>query len=101
MWPIRRTRPSLDDRAWSEYLFYRDNPRGWFCERWFHTAGCRQWFVVERHTVTDEIAGPLGRISPPDGEPDESASAPRRVADRPVAAGHPRRRRCAGRGLRR
>lgn len=48
----------LDDRAWSEYLFYRDNPRGWFCERWFHTAGCRQWFVVERHTVTDEIAGP-------------------------------------------
>jgi sarcosine oxidase subunit delta len=46
----------LDDAAWADYLFVRDNPRGWFDERWVHQAGCRQWFVVTRHTVTNEIA---------------------------------------------
>ncbi|MBC7631185.1 sarcosine oxidase subunit delta [Aeromicrobium sp.] len=52
----------LDDEAWSDYLFIRDNPRGWFRERWVHRAGCRQWFVVTRHTATNEIA-PVGRTS--------------------------------------
>jgi heterotetrameric sarcosine oxidase delta subunit len=45
----------LDDAAWAQYLFFRDNPRGWFHERWFHAAGCRLWFSLERHTVTDEV----------------------------------------------
>ncbi|MGH3739290.1 MAG: sarcosine oxidase subunit delta [Micromonosporaceae bacterium] len=43
---------ALDDTAWAEYVFVRDNPKGWFAERWVHTAGCRRWFNVERHTVT-------------------------------------------------
>jgi sarcosine oxidase subunit delta len=47
---------ALDDRDWAEYLFMRDNPRGWFVERWVHTQGCRQWFDLARHTVTHEIA---------------------------------------------
>lgn len=47
---------TMDDHAWSEYLFFRDNPKGWFTERWVHTSGCRQWFNVRRHTVTNEIA---------------------------------------------
>ncbi|NUR85988.1 MAG: sarcosine oxidase subunit delta [Nonomuraea sp.] len=42
-----------DDLA--EYLFMRDNPKGWFRERWFHAHGCRTWFTLERHTVTQEI----------------------------------------------
>ena len=46
---------ALDDAAWSSYLFVRSNPKGWFRERWFHGAGCRRWFNLERHTVTDEI----------------------------------------------
>jgi sarcosine oxidase subunit delta len=45
----------LDDHAWAEYLFVRDNPRGWFRERWVHSAGCRRWFTVTRNTVTNEM----------------------------------------------
>jgi hypothetical protein len=33
----------------------RANPAGWTTETWFHRAGCRQHFVVERHTVTNEV----------------------------------------------
>jgi sarcosine oxidase subunit delta len=31
----------LTDQAWAEYLFYRDNPKGPFAERWVHSTGCR------------------------------------------------------------
>lgn len=48
---------ALDDAAWAECVFMRDNPKGWFRERWMHVAGCRRWFNVVRHTVTYEIAG--------------------------------------------
>jgi heterotetrameric sarcosine oxidase delta subunit len=48
--PMART-----DEQWAEYVFMRDNPRGWFAERWFHTTGCRRWFNLERHTVTYEF----------------------------------------------
>ncbi|MEZ0493509.1 sarcosine oxidase subunit delta [Kineococcus sp. TBRC 1896] len=43
---------ALDDREWAEYLFFRDNPKGLFRERWSHAAGCRRWFNAERDTVT-------------------------------------------------
>ena len=43
------------DGEWAEYVFMRDNPKGWFAERWFHTTGCRRWFNLQRHTVTYEI----------------------------------------------
>ncbi|WP_433472055.1 sarcosine oxidase subunit delta [Spirillospora sp. CA-142024] len=46
-----------DDAAWADYVFMRDNSKGWFRERWMHSAGCRRWFNVLRHTVTYEIAG--------------------------------------------
>ncbi|GEP39142.1 sarcosine oxidase subunit delta [Nocardioides psychrotolerans] len=46
---------ALTDGEWAAYLFVRANPRGWFRERWFHAAGCRLWFHVERHTVTDQV----------------------------------------------
>ena len=45
----------LDDREWSRYLFYRDNTKGSFAERWLHSTGCRQWFNMLRDTVTYEI----------------------------------------------
>lgn len=47
---------ALDDAAWAAYLFVRDNPKGWFAERWVHASGCRRWSNVLRHTVTYEIA---------------------------------------------
>ena len=57
--PARSFRPAdpqaVSDREWAEYLFYRDNPKGVHCERWAHSWGCRQWFTVERDTVSHEI----------------------------------------------
>ncbi len=43
---------ALDDQQWAEYLFFRDNPRGVFLERWCHSAGCRRWFNAVRDTST-------------------------------------------------
>jgi sarcosine oxidase, subunit delta len=40
---------------WRTYLYVRNNPAGWTTETWFHSAGCRQHFVAERHTVTNEV----------------------------------------------
>ena len=46
---------SVSDADWAAYLFFHDNPRGWLAERWVHAFGCRQWFNVERDTVTHQI----------------------------------------------
>jgi heterotetrameric sarcosine oxidase delta subunit len=46
---------ALDDEEWAQFLFFRDNPKGAFVERWVHTHGCRRWFDVVRDTVTNEI----------------------------------------------
>jgi len=46
---------ALSDAEWGKFLFMRDNPKGFFKERWVHTHGCRRWFNTERHTVTHEI----------------------------------------------
>ena len=55
---------SLTDAEFADYLFYRDNPKGIFLERWRHVAGCRRWFNVARDTVTHEIVEiyPVGNI---------------------------------------
>lgn len=45
----------LTDAEWAQFLFYRDNPKGPFEERWLHRIGCRQWFNVVRDTSTYEI----------------------------------------------
>ncbi|GHD13572.1 sarcosine oxidase subunit delta [Zhihengliuella salsuginis] len=46
---------ALSDSEWGEYLFYRENTRGVFAERWVHSAGCRKWFNALRDTVTYEF----------------------------------------------
>jgi sarcosine oxidase, subunit delta len=57
--PYERVRPSapqeLNDSQWADYLFTRENIRGASLERWRHTFGCRQWFGVERDTVTHNL----------------------------------------------
>lgn len=56
----KRRRPEQDETnisVWEEYVFYRDNPRGWHREYWHHVNGCRQWVVLERNTLTHEIGG--------------------------------------------
>jgi sarcosine oxidase, subunit delta len=47
---------ALTDEEWAQYLFYRDNPKGAFAERWMHAAGCRKWFNAVRDTRTYEFA---------------------------------------------
>jgi sarcosine oxidase subunit alpha len=46
---------SLSDEEWARYLFFRDNPKGPFAERWSHAAGCRRWFNAVRDTATNEV----------------------------------------------
>ncbi len=45
------------DADWGRYLFFRANPKGFHHERWMHVQGCRRWFNLMRHTVSNEIAG--------------------------------------------
>jgi len=44
------------DEDWGRYLFYRDNVKGIQLERWLHSHGCGQWFLVRRDTLTHEIS---------------------------------------------
>lgn len=39
---------------WRDYLYLRGNRRGWVTERWYHRAGCRRYFLIDRDTRTDQ-----------------------------------------------
>jgi sarcosine oxidase, subunit delta len=54
---------SLSDEDWARYLFFRDNPKGPFTERWVHSAGCRRWFAAVRDTVTSEFLPSTGEAT--------------------------------------
>ncbi|MGW0778821.1 sarcosine oxidase subunit alpha family protein [Streptomyces sp. NPDC002835] len=79
---------ALTDEDWARYLFFRDNPKGPFAERWSHADGCRRWFNAVRNTATNEILA-VYRAGEP--EPHTTASAEPRPAptagDRPVDGG--------------
>ena len=62
---------SLSDEEWADFLFMRDNTRGWWSERWMHAAGCRGWFNLTRNTATNEIgvAYRVGEAAPATGPP--------------------------------
>jgi sarcosine oxidase subunit delta len=36
-------------------VFFRDNPKGPFAERWSHATGCRRWFNAVRDTATYRV----------------------------------------------
>ncbi len=57
---------ALSDAEWAEYVFYRDNPKGLFAERWVHSTGCRRWFNALRDTATYEFLAtyPAGAARP-------------------------------------
>jgi len=53
-----RVRPDPDTATpeqWRRYLYVHSNPAGWTRESWYHGAGCRRYFSVERHTTSHEI----------------------------------------------
>lgn len=45
----------VDDGAWVDYLYLRDNAKGSHDELWQHSFGCRRWLRVRRDVVTHEI----------------------------------------------
>jgi heterotetrameric sarcosine oxidase delta subunit len=55
----------LNDAEWAHYVFYRDNTKGPFAERWAHTSGCRRWFNVVRNTETNEVLDVYQLRDPP------------------------------------
>jgi sarcosine oxidase subunit delta len=65
----------LTDREWAEYLFYRQNTKGLFAERWVHSAGCRKWFNMLRDTVSYDVKA-VYRIGeqPPAPRPTQSTT---------------------------
>ena len=60
---------AMDDAAWAEFLFVRDNPKGLHAERWHHTHGCQRLFNARaRHDerrlprdLCDRRAAPIRR----------------------------------------
>lgn len=67
------TPTDLTDVEWAEYLFYRDNPKGPFAERWMHGVGCRRWFNAVRDTATYRV---LSVYKPTDPRPAVATAAP-------------------------
>jgi sarcosine oxidase subunit delta len=55
--PAARPGPAAEvsDTDWAGYLYLRTNEKGAHRELWCHSAGCGQWFVLERDTVTHAI----------------------------------------------
>ncbi|MFI7498110.1 sarcosine oxidase subunit alpha family protein [Streptomyces sp. NPDC049687] len=77
--PYPENPASLTDEEWARYLFFRDNTKGPFAERWSHAAGCRRWFNAVRDTATNEILTVYRA-----GEP-----RPATIEPRPVPAARP------------
>ena len=66
---------AVSDAEWADYLFYRNNVKGVHLERWLHGFGCRQWFLVERDTVSHEIRGSRRLDREDDGDAGGSGGA--------------------------
>ncbi len=54
---LHRPPEGAEPAAWDNYLHLRDNVAGVVRDLWYHEAGCSQWLVVTRNTVTHEISG--------------------------------------------
>jgi len=52
---VRRPAAGAPEAEWTQYVYVRDNPMGPHDEWWLHSAGCRQWFKLNRDTRTQEI----------------------------------------------
>lgn len=53
--PVRPADPA-DEPAMFDYVYQRGNPAGSIREHWYHAAGCRNWIVVTRDTLSHAIA---------------------------------------------
>lgn len=52
----RPTSPNdISDEDWADYVFYRNNEKGWHWEQWVHTNGCRKYFLIKRSTINHRV----------------------------------------------
>lgn len=58
---------ALDDQAFGDYLFMRENPMGTMYENWYHAGGCRHFLVVARNNLTNDISGSWTMADAPRG----------------------------------
>ena len=82
---------ALSDEEWARFLFYRENPKGAYAERWLHSAGCRKWFNAIRDTRTYEISHVyrVGQPRPDVAIGDRNASLTAAASPERVAVGTP------------
>ena len=62
---VRRPAPEAPEAEWVRYVYVRENPMGPHVEWWLHSAGCRQWFRLNRDTRTHEILASAEPGAPP------------------------------------
>ena len=66
-WSEAAPRPAdpspLSDTEWVDYVYKHRNPKGRVREQWWHARGCRRWILVERDTLTHEIASAIPAAS--------------------------------------
>ena len=62
---------SVDDTAWTDFLYMRSNPKGMHAERWRHIHGCARFFNCLRDTMSDKIVATykVGEPRPEAGRP--------------------------------
>jgi sarcosine oxidase, subunit delta len=53
---VRPRADQASDEEWTDFLYFRANPKGLHAERWRHAAGCGRYFNCLRDTVSDKIA---------------------------------------------
>lgn len=51
-----RPAPDAGPQVWDAFVHLRENPAGPTRDLWYHEGGCSAWLVVDRNTVTHEIA---------------------------------------------
>ena len=50
---LTRSPQTATDEEWTDFLFFRENLRGKYAERWRHAVGCGRYFNAVRDTVSD------------------------------------------------
>lgn len=63
-----RPQTEADPEVWTKYVYYRRNPSSHLTEWWYHRAGCRRWFLAERHTETHEVRATYFWVEPKEAE---------------------------------
>ena len=53
---VRPRADQASDEEWTDFLYFRANPKGLHAERWRNAACCGRYFNCLRDTVSDKIA---------------------------------------------